>query len=168
MLGMDCVESGEGMSRMAAIIPTLVVALMILVLLVPERVQDIQLWTIPKQVRPDPNRFGMRLVPTVGIFVFAFPLFYGWQRILNSRSSYVFDPFESRTALIGCAFLLAIGIWGCLWPLALMDRFVPQLNEKTGRLSSENKSKVMFIGKVFGVIFLLASVNILQRCIPFR
>ena len=150
---------------MAALIPTLVVTWMILVLLAPEAVENIQLRRIPKEAREDPNRFGMRLVPTVGIFIFGFPMFYGWDRILNSPTRHILDPFEARMALAGCAFLVAVGLCGCLWPVLLMERSVPALKGRFTALQPKDAKKVTLVGKVFGVIFLLASVNILRRCV---
>lgn len=153
---------------MVALIPTLVVGLMVLVLLAPENVQDFLQWNVPKQVREDPHSIGWRLVPTIGVFVFGFPLFYGWDRILNSPTRHILGPFEARMAIAGCVFLLAVGLCGCLWPVFLMERVNPALRGKVAALEPRDAKKVMLVGKVFGVVFLLASVNILRRRIQLR
>ena len=148
---------------MYALIPTLVVALMILVLLAPEAAQDLLRSRIPEHVRGDPHRFGMRLVPSVAIFVFGFAMFQGWDRLLQRVPSHLSDPLQSKLAFAGGAFLLALGLCGCLWPVQLMERAVPSLRGKIAKLDPNSARKVTLVGKVFGAMFLLGSVYIMRR-----
>jgi hypothetical protein len=71
---------------MIALIPTLVVFLLTLILLFPEAFQDLMMAQIPTQMRPDPNRCGMRMVPAVAIFVFGFAVFQGWDHLLKVQT----------------------------------------------------------------------------------
>ncbi len=148
---------------MTALIPSLIVVLMVLVLLAPETTQELMLSRIPREARPDPHRMGMSLVPSLGIFVFGFALFQGWDRYLKLATSHLFDPLQARLAIGAGLFFLALGICGCIWPMLFMERFVPQLRNRTANLEPRSAAKAILVGKGFGVILLLASAYILRR-----
>jgi hypothetical protein len=105
----------------------------------------------------------MRLVPSVAIFVFGFAMFQGWDRLLHRAPSHLSDPLQSKLAFVGGAFFLALGLFGCLWPVQLMERAVPALRGRIATLDPNSARKVMLIGKVFGAMFLLGSVYIMRR-----
>jgi hypothetical protein len=149
---------------MIALIPTLLVALMIIVLIAPRATQDILGWRVPISARGDPERLGMRLVPSMGILVFGFAMFRGWDRLLNGPVPHLSDPIQAKLAIVGGAFLLALGLLGCLWPVQFMERAVPALRGKVAKLEPSSAGKAMLIGKGVGVIFLLSGVWVVHRC----
>jgi hypothetical protein len=150
---------------MYVVIPTLVVFLLALILLFPESVQNVMMSRIASPARPRPSRLGMRMVPTVGLFVFGFAMLQAWDRALHRSAFHVHDPLQLRFLQFGAAAFLAVGIFGCLWPLQFMQRMVPALRGKT-TLDGPNSSRTALVGKCFGVLCLLASVHLFRQSLP--
>jgi hypothetical protein len=131
---------------MFALISSLVVGLMILILLAPEATQDLMAWRVPRQFRNDPQGIGMRAVPTAGILIFGFAFFHGWDQLLHISTPHLSDPFQARLALAGGLLFVALGLWGCLWPVQFIERTVPALRGRISALSQASLAKVMLVG----------------------
>jgi len=150
-----------------ALIPTIVVAGMIYMLLYPASVQNVMMWRIPPESRPDPNRSGMRLVPSIVIFVFGIAMFRMWDQALHG----LLMPSLTRSIsfgffLIPAAFFLVLGLWGANWPISFMERMAPALRGKTQSLDGAGIEKVSIVGKCFAVICLLVAAYVLHRVMP--
>ena len=130
---------------MAALIPSCVHLLLILVLLFPQFAQDLLMSRVPAGMRPQPDRFGMRPVPSAGIFVFGFALFRGRDRYLGQIAPHLFNPHEIELGIFAGVYLAAVGVSACLFSSTL----------KSGA--------VALIGKLPGAILLLVSADVLRR-----
>ncbi len=148
---------------MIALIPTLVVLLLILILLFPEAFQDLMMERIPRGARPDSNRIGMRVVPAVGVFVFGFALFQGWDHLSGRNTPRLNVPFQIHLGIGSNLLFLALGFFGCVWPAMFMERFVPNLRGKTGVPESRYLRKFLVVGKLCGILLLLSAANLLRR-----
>jgi len=130
---------------MAALIPFCVLLLLILVLFFPQSAQDLLMSRVPAGRRPNPDRFGMRVVPTVGSFVFGFGLFQGWDRNLGRILPCLFDSHEIGQVIFPGVLLAAIGLLACLFSSIVKSR------------------TAAIIGKLSGAILLLVSADLLPR-----
>lgn len=148
---------------MYAILLTAIEVLLVLMLLFPEEYQDLVMFRIPPVSRPDPNRIGMRSTPAVAIFVWAILMFQSWAHVLHSGRVRMTDPIQLRLGEIAAVLLLGVGMFGCIWPLAFMERFVPALRGKTANLDPSYSRKVALAGKFFGVISLLFSAHLFRQ-----
>jgi hypothetical protein len=147
---------------MAILIPSLVLLLMVLVLLAPETTLELLMPRVPREARPDPDRIGMRLVPSAGIFVFGFALFQGWDTYLKRVPLHLSEGLQAKLTLGAGLFFLLLGLFACLWPARFMERTVEQLRGKVGALDSSSLAKLTRVGKGFGALLLLASAYILR------
>jgi hypothetical protein len=145
---------------MLALIASLIFLLLVLILIFPGSAQDLMMARVPIEARPDPDRFGMRLVPTAAIFVFGFALFRGWEEFLHKPSARFVDPLHIRIAEVGAVTLLIVGVFGCiLFPQIANKRAITEPDYQRGPRG------VVVAIQIFGVICLLLEVQLFRRSI---
>jgi hypothetical protein len=143
---------------MFALIATLVMFLLVLILLFPGSAQDLMLARTPVEIRPDPDRLGLKLVPTVAIFVFGFAMFQGWDRFLHASTGSFRDPHQVRMTEAIAVIILLAGVSGCTSSRRILNKLAPGLRD------SSTKSQTLAIAiQLFGVICLLVAVQLFRR-----
>ena len=142
---------------MFALITSLVVFLMILFLIFPESAQGLMMARVPVDMRPDPNRYGMRLAPTVAIFVFGFAMLRGWDQLLHRPAGPLTSPLQIRASEFSAVFFLVAGLSGCVLSPQIMKRIRPAI-----RSDSRNADSLMIGIQLLGVVCLLVAVHLFR------
>lgn len=145
---------------MFALISSLVVFLMILFLIFPEAAQDLLMARVPVEVRPNPNRYGMRLVPAVAIFVFGFAMFRGWDQLLHRPTSHLASPLQIRLSELAAIVFIIAGLSGCILSPQLLKKLAPRISDDS------RKARTLIMGiQLFGVICVLVAVQLFRRSV---
>lgn len=143
---------------MFALVATLVMFLLILILLFPGSAQELLMARTPAELRPDPDRVGMRLVPTAAIFIFGFAMFQGWDRLLRRASVHWTDPRGIRVAEGIAAVLVLVGLAGCIFSAQFVDRVNPRAGDTSG-----SRRAFVIILQLVGVTCLLIAVQLFRH-----
>ena len=114
----------------------------------------------PMELRPDPDRVGMKLVPSVAIFVFGFAMLQGWDRLLRRASVHWTDPRAVRIAEGIAAVLVVVGLAGCIFSAQFIDRVNPRLGD-----TSRSARAYVIILQLVGVTCLLIAVQLFRRAL---
>jgi hypothetical protein len=133
----------------------LIVAAMIVVILVPHRVNSILLWRVHPEARPP----AARLVPVALVIAFAFT-FLGFHTMLpvwRQNQFTMSGPVQMAVGVVGGAMFFAYGFFACLRPIRFVSTFSPRLRHETRSLSRRSLVKVEAISRSFGVLLVLAS-----------
>ena len=135
----------------------LVIAVMIVVVLAPEKVNGALLSCVPREARGPAER----LVPValIVIFVFTFLAFYfhvvvsSWQE----NRVRISDPAQALLMLVGGAVFLVYGFFACLRPTRFVSTFSPRLRHHDKRLSERSLIRIAVISRLFGILLVFVS-----------
>ncbi len=133
-----------------------ILVLMICALLAPSVVNDFMRSGIPVEVRPGPPKYPF--FPVILIFLLGIGIFYEIGHYWPEKQSIHFDSMQYYLSRLGAFILAATGVFACLWPFQFMRTFVLQLRHASdNEIDASGKSKIVFVARAFGTIFLLAS-----------